>query len=352
MRIKRVEIISFGKFKNYALDFSDGFNLMFGKNEDGKSTLMAFISLMLYGTAGSSSRTDISENFRKKYAPWSGDKMSGDMEIECRGRSYLIHKEFRATSKTDKVTVTDTETGNAVNLPPDTEIGKFFLGIDYNAFEKSVFGATADCFAGTESGDIAARLSNLAESGDEAVSTKNVLARIEKAMDELMKKRSKGKINLAQDRIEELNSQIDKVDSQAEQRRKLSEEYTKTEKELSDLNEKVRKMRLALAGEENRRKADACRTLAGLSDMAEQAENKVKVLVGTGEPAEILQKCSEYENAVAVARDVLSKTEKVSPQKAVTDEDMRKYFLLSEEKQKEVVAEATAKARKGKYRLS
>ena len=310
MKIKKVEIISFGKFKNYSIDFSDGFNLIFGKNEDGKSTLMAFISLMLYGTAGSSSRTDISGNFRKKYVPWSGEKMSGDMEIECGGRSYRIHKEFRASAKTDKVTVTDTETGDPLNLPPETEIGKYFLGIDYNAFEKSVFGGTADSFAGTESGDIAARLSNLTDSGDETVSTKNVLARIDDAMDELVKKRSKGKIALVQDKIDELTAYIEKVSAQAEQRKKLSQAYAETEQEISVLTEKAKLARLALESEEKRRKAVSCRNLAQLSQKAEQAKNAVAEMIGNGNADEVLKECERYNNDVAVAKNVLLKTEK------------------------------------------
>ena len=351
MKINRVEIISFGKFKNFSIDFSDGFNLIFGKNEDGKSTLMAFISLMLYGTAGSASRTDISGNFRKKYAPWSGEKMSGDMEIDCGGRSYRIHKEFRASAKTDKVTVADIETGDAVNIPPDMEIGKYFLGIDYNAFEKSVFGGTADSFAGTESGDIATRLSNLTDSGEEAVSTKNVLVRIESAMDELVKKRSKGKIALVQDRVEELTAYIEKVNNQAEQRKKLSLEYAETETEISELTKKARLGRLALENEEKRRKAVAYRKLAQLSQKAEQADNAVVEKIGTGNADDILKKCEEHKNSVTVAKNMLLKTEKPQTENVVSEEDMKKYFSLSEIKRDAVEKRNMAEQKQKRFRL-
>ncbi len=331
MRIKKIEIISFGKFKNFSLDFSDGFNLVFGKNEDGKSTVMAFICLMLYGTAGTASRTDITGNFRKKYAPWSGEKMSGDMEIECGGRSYLIHKEFRASAKTDKVTVTDSETGNAMNLPPDTEIGKYFLGIDYTAFEKSIFGGNADSFAGTESGDISERLSNLTESGDETVSSKTVMARIESAMDELVKKRSKGKIALAQDRAEELAEYINRVNSQTKQREELSLKYRAIEEDIAVLSEKAKKAHMSVKNEEIRRRGKACRNLAELY-IAEEKAKQVLLEATNGQSAEIvLGECAKREKAVFVARDVLLKTEKPECEKVVTEEDMKSYFRLTEE---------------------
>lgn len=349
MRIKKIEIISFGKFKNFSLDFSDGFNLVFGKNEDGKSTVMAFICLMLYGTAGTASRTDITGNFRKKYAPWSGEKMAGDMEIECGGRSYLIHKEFRASAKTDKVTVTDSETGDAVNLPPDTEIGKYFLGIDYTAFEKSIFGSSAESFAGTESGDISERLSNLTESGDETVSSKTVMARIESAMDELVKKRSKGKIALVQDRVEELADYINQVNSQTKQREELNRKYRVIEEELTALSEKAKKAHLAVKNEEIRRRGKACRNLAELY-IAEEKAKQALLETTNGQSAEVvLSECEKREKAVFVARDVLLKTEKPENEKVVTEEDMKSYFRLTEEVRLESERQNTEKnARKNK----
>lgn len=70
MKINKLHIGSFGKFKDYELELKDGFQIVYGNNEDGKSTLMAFIKMMLYRKLEGGK--DINKNFRKKYQPWDG----------------------------------------------------------------------------------------------------------------------------------------------------------------------------------------------------------------------------------------------------------------------------------------
>ena len=98
MIIKKIDIEGFGKFSGHAIDFKPGFNLIFGKNEDGKSTLMAFIKLMFYGGGGAKG-TDISKNPRRKYAPWNGSAMSGAIEFDTEGKKT----ERKAAHTIDKI---------------------------------------------------------------------------------------------------------------------------------------------------------------------------------------------------------------------------------------------------------
>ena len=50
MKINSIHIASFGKFKDFSFNFSDGFNIIYGDNEDGKTTIMSFIKMMFYGS--------------------------------------------------------------------------------------------------------------------------------------------------------------------------------------------------------------------------------------------------------------------------------------------------------------
>ncbi|MEE0928753.1 MAG: AAA family ATPase, partial [Acutalibacteraceae bacterium] len=77
MKIKSIDIAGFGKFKNYHLDFPDNMTLILGENENGKSTIMAFLRMMFYGNTGKASGID--KNPRKKYRPWNGDIMAGSV---------------------------------------------------------------------------------------------------------------------------------------------------------------------------------------------------------------------------------------------------------------------------------
>ena len=50
MKIRSLHITNFGKFSNQTFHFSDdGFQLVYGLNESGKTTLKAFIESMLFG---------------------------------------------------------------------------------------------------------------------------------------------------------------------------------------------------------------------------------------------------------------------------------------------------------------
>lgn len=54
--IKRLEIISFGKFKDFTLELKSGLNELVHQNEYGKSTITDFILFMLYGFTRTASK--------------------------------------------------------------------------------------------------------------------------------------------------------------------------------------------------------------------------------------------------------------------------------------------------------
>ena len=49
MKIERIDIDGFGCHKDFSLSFRGDFNLLYGKNESGKSTVLADIETVLYG---------------------------------------------------------------------------------------------------------------------------------------------------------------------------------------------------------------------------------------------------------------------------------------------------------------
>lgn len=343
MRIKRIEIASFGKFKDFVMDFSDGFNLIYGSNEDGKSTIMAFIALMLYGGAGKASRTDFSKNIRKKYAPWSGERMSGDMEIEHCGRIYRVHKDFRATAKSDSVTVTDMETGERLALPPDTEVGTHFLGIGYEGFEKSIFGGAAEGFAGQESGDLSARLSNIAETGDEQISGKTVSERLEKARTELISKRgNQGLLVETENKIREIGGLLEVQRAQSARRAELGREYKETEAELETLNKKAEEIRKSAETAAKRQKARQYRELSGMLADLENREKGLRERLRGENPKEFLQTVERLRRNLEIAKENLKNFPEAESYPAVSQEDMRKYLALREEQPKAESEKAAA----------
>ncbi|KRN13371.1 hypothetical protein IV37_GL000087 [Fructilactobacillus fructivorans] len=83
MRIKKVEVSGFGKLHNLTLDFHE-FQVIYGKNEAGKTTLLNFIKDVLFGFRDSRSKRD--------FTPKDDYKMGGHLIVEQDGTTYIIQR--------------------------------------------------------------------------------------------------------------------------------------------------------------------------------------------------------------------------------------------------------------------
>lgn len=189
MKINKIHIISFGGLKNYTLELSDGFNCIYGQNEQGKTTIMSFIKMMFYGSERGSSQ--ISKNIRKKYTPWDGSPMAGSIEFESDGKSYKLEREFRSSNSTDKVTLTDLSLGEKQTV--EGNIGVRLFGLSSAAFDRSIFIGQSGFPENDPNaeGELNARLSNMASTGEEQISLEEISSRIEKARFSLISKSGK-----------------------------------------------------------------------------------------------------------------------------------------------------------------
>lgn len=136
MIIKELNINSFGKLKNIKISFDNNINIIYGENEAGKSTMEAFIKVMLYGF---SKRKVNGESERKRYLPFDGSAIYGEMKVIHNNKEYIIKRKFGITKKEDTSVVIDALSGKEVNDINKDEIGKSFLGINRSTFEKTLF---------------------------------------------------------------------------------------------------------------------------------------------------------------------------------------------------------------------
>ena len=51
MKINEFKINGFGKIKDKQINLEDKINIIYGKNESGKSTILKFLISMLYGSS-------------------------------------------------------------------------------------------------------------------------------------------------------------------------------------------------------------------------------------------------------------------------------------------------------------
>ncbi len=240
MLIKCLELRSFGKFKNKTVALSDGFNLIYGDNGAGKTTIMDFIRLMFYGRCGSDRSRDISKSPRKKYMPWDGSPMSGAVEFEYAGHTYLLSRTFGKTPSADSVTLFDVTRGE--NLPIDDvnfkdSIGARFFGMELDEFERTVFISDRIGSDSAYSGSaLAMKISNLSISGDESISEKAVSDRLSAAKETLVSKSGKkGLLVDSRAELDRLRGEYARESDLLDRQLELAESIDRTRAELAAL---------------------------------------------------------------------------------------------------------------------
>lgn len=240
MIIKRIEIDGFGKFSGATFQLGDGFNLVFGNNEDGKTTLMSFIKMMFYSSSSKTEKaTDLFKSLRKKYRPWNGSPMQGAIEFEFNDMEYRLQKEFLKSEVSDKTTVFCKTTGESLNIENGNEAGIYFFGMTLDEFERSVFiGQSGGFSADSASDSLAMRISNLTVSGDEGVSHELILKRLSDAIEELVSKsRKKGLIVAEEQKLADLKFEEQKLIRLEDEQKELELKIAHLEGEISKLEE-------------------------------------------------------------------------------------------------------------------
>ena len=274
MKINKLYIKGFGKLKDFTIDFDSGLNVVFGENEDGKTTVMSFIRCMFYGTGNKIK--DLSKSLREKYRPWDDSVMAGRIYFEDENKSYCLEREFKKTDSTDKITLLNTDTGDILPLPEN--LGVKFFGVTAETFERSMFiGAIgSDTAKGDESGEIGAKLSSLSTTGDEDTSFNFVLSNLENAKKKFVAKgKNAGTYTKDTESLNSLKESLNIAKSNAEKYDSLCTEIAK----LSEIqNEKEKKATEIKAILENQDSAERKEKLESYIELCTEYETKTKAL--------------------------------------------------------------------------
>ncbi|MBP7401812.1 MAG: AAA family ATPase [Clostridia bacterium] len=190
MRLIELSIRAFGGLRDRRLRFSPGLNLLYGANEQGKSTVMACIQALLYGFNGRAH--NIRDNGRRRYMPWDGDRMEASLTFSHDGVRYRLERVFAERRTGDTLVLMDDATGREIPLPSGTEPGEALLGVSGAEFAQTVFVGQLAVQIRDPDDSILAKLANLATTGEEAVSFSEVDERLRRAQVRLRPERGRG----------------------------------------------------------------------------------------------------------------------------------------------------------------
>ncbi len=135
MKFIELQIKGFGKFHDRTISFQDGLNVVYGKNEAGKSTIHTFIRGMLFGIQpqrGRASRNDL----YSKYEPWENSgTYEGALRLEQGGHIYRIERSFQKNRK--DLRVIDETLGKSLE-PARAVLDQLLCGLSETAYNNTV----------------------------------------------------------------------------------------------------------------------------------------------------------------------------------------------------------------------
>lgn len=242
MKIQQLNIHSYGKIKDKEIKFGDNINIIFGKNESGKSTIMHYIVNSFYGTSKNKKSRELSDY--DKYLPWSSDDFSGRLSYKLdNGEKFEIYRDFN--KKNPKIyNELKEDISNKFNI--DKSLGNQFFyeqtKVDEDLFLSTVVSNQQEVKLGkTEQGVLIQKIANLVGTGDDNTSFRIAMDRINRRqLDEIGTSRSREKpINIIQKKLTDLQEEKNVLEKYKNSQYEIEEKILNKKEEISDLESEM-----------------------------------------------------------------------------------------------------------------
>ena len=215
MKISNLKINGFGKLVDKKIELDDKINVIYGKNEAGKSTLMNFIKSIFYGVDKSKSGKPISDF--DKFEPWKTREYSGKISYELdNGESYDVFRDFK---KKSPIIYNSSKQDISLSYPIDKSKGIDYIyeqiKVDEDTFKNTIIIEQNNIKINKSvQNEMIQKISNIVSSGDENISYKRTLEKINKSQLEMVgTDRTKEKpINIINEKIERLKNSKTKIE--------------------------------------------------------------------------------------------------------------------------------------------
>ena len=220
MYIESLQITSFASLSGFTLDLNDGINVVYGKNEAGKSTLAEFIRYVFYGFNNKSDR--------ERHISFNSNVISGSIILRDGDKRYRVER--KTLGAKDSCTVYDLDSGSICY--EDKVPGEVFFGMPGGLFSSTAFIGQADGnrINGKSTSEL---LDNLLFAADEGISVKKALKKLDDAKVNLLYKNKKG------GRIYELENELSSLNVRLEKSKNEGKDIFELEGKIKDYKEKL-----------------------------------------------------------------------------------------------------------------
>lgn len=242
MKINNLKINGFGKIENKEINLENKINIIYGKNESGKSTIFNFIVSMLYGCSKLKKGKNIS-NF-EKYKPWNTEEFSGKIKYELdNNKKYEIIRKFK--SKNPIIYNENSEDiSKQFNNDKTKGINYFYeqTGIDEDLFISTTAVAQEEIKLEKNNENlIIQKITNIASTGEDNTSYKNAINKLnKKQLNEIGTSRSNDRpINKIEKELNELKIKKNNLNNVIINKENFEIENNKIKTEINNSENKV-----------------------------------------------------------------------------------------------------------------
>ena len=205
MKIQKLELRHFGKFRDRTILLGDGIQLLQGENEAGKTTIHTFIKSMLFGMERGRGRAAAVDTF-SRYEPWDeSGAYGGAIEFTCGGKTFRLERRFDRQGKRAGLVCLDD--GEQLSLE-DGDLEMILPGLEADSYEDTLYIRQSGAQTGQT---LAAQLKNFAANYSVSGDARIDLA----AAQEVLREQEKALDRQARDRTRERQSRREKIEQEA-----------------------------------------------------------------------------------------------------------------------------------------
>ena len=307
MKIRNLKINGFGKVKNTEINLKSGINLIYGKNESGKSTILKFIISMFYGLSKNKNGGSIPEN--EKYEPWNNEDFSGKIMYELdNGESYEIYRDFK--KKNPKVFNQNLEDVSKNYTIDKTKGNQFFydqFGLEEDIFTSSIITKQTEVKLDNKTQNtLIQKISNILGTGEDTTSYEAIVNKLKKKLnDEVGTANTKERpINIIEKTIEQLSKEKDELETYKDNKFIIEKRISEKKELIDEEQEQLEKLRLVNIKKE-KLKEDESRIKVS-KEMINSLEKEIEIAKVQKDNYKTQKKAKIWKNIIIILPIVLS----------------------------------------------
>ena len=242
MNIREIKINNYGKLNDRKIKLEDGFNIVYGKNESGKSTLLNFITSSFYGISRNKNGKTISDYDR--FLPWNHGDFSGKIIYELDNKNrFEVFRDFN--KKNPKIyNESFEEISNSFEI--DRNDGSLFFS-EQTKINKELFLSTVVSRQNEvelnkdQKGKLIQKMTNMINTGEENINLEQIMSRLNKKLiEEIGTTRTQDRpINILEKEIKVLEEEKKKLSLMKNEKIEIEKEIKIKERESKEKSNKI-----------------------------------------------------------------------------------------------------------------